>query len=244
MKTSNRRKIASQTNGALSKGPQTPAGKAISSANSLRHGMLAKTVVLHNENPDIFKLLHESFVLRFAPCDEVERSFVEEMAVCHWRIRRGWAVETELWNQGIDRQSLAADADGEVARMAAAFSELAVSPPLGLLNRYEARLHRIFQRALKNLLELRESRPPAETGVQPLVDPLPTESADSKEQPSAKIAEIQNCQSNLIPETGTAEPGSQDGTCHPPAGRAPDSGEPPATYTGANLGFNLAKTAH
>jgi hypothetical protein len=40
--------------------------------------------------------------------------------------------------------------------MAAAFSELATGNELNLLDRYEARLHRAYQRALSNFLALRE----------------------------------------------------------------------------------------
>jgi hypothetical protein len=50
----------------------------------------------------------------------------------------------------------------EAARIAAAFSHLAASPELNLLHRYEARLHRIYQRALDNLLILRDPELPKE----------------------------------------------------------------------------------
>jgi hypothetical protein len=49
-----------------------------------------------------------------------------------------------------------------MSRLAAAFSQLAASPELNLLHRYEARLHRIYQRALNNLLMLREPELPNE----------------------------------------------------------------------------------
>jgi hypothetical protein len=50
----------------------------------------------------------------------------------------------------------------ETARIAAAFSELAATPELNLLHRYEARLHRIYQRALFNLALLGERELPKE----------------------------------------------------------------------------------
>jgi hypothetical protein len=50
----------------------------------------------------------------------------------------------------------------EASRIAGAFSDLAASPQLNLLHRYEARLHRIYQRALDNLLILREPELPKE----------------------------------------------------------------------------------
>jgi hypothetical protein len=42
-----------------------------------------------------------------------------------------------------------------VARIAAGFRQLAASPELALLHRYETRLHMMYQRALHNILLLR-----------------------------------------------------------------------------------------
>jgi hypothetical protein len=50
----------------------------------------------------------------------------------------------------------------EAARIAAAFSELAATPELNLLHRYETRLHRIYQRALYNLALLGNCELPKE----------------------------------------------------------------------------------
>ena len=93
MRSSKRRKLASMANGALSKGPKTPEGKARSSYNAVRHGMLARCVVLDCEDEAIFHKLVDQFVRRFQPLDDVEFGMMEEMAACHWRMRRGWVVE-------------------------------------------------------------------------------------------------------------------------------------------------------
>ena len=45
--------------------------------------------------------------------------------------------------------------ESELSRMAAAFSELAATPQLGLLHRYETRLHVMYQRAFHNLVLMR-----------------------------------------------------------------------------------------
>jgi hypothetical protein len=42
-----------------------------------------------------------------------------------------------------------------VARIAGSFRQLAASPELALLHRYETRLHMMYQRALHNILLLR-----------------------------------------------------------------------------------------
>jgi hypothetical protein len=155
-----RRINASRANAARSTGPVTPEGKARSSANAIRHGLLARCVVLENESGPCFDDLLTQHIERFAPADGVEFAMIEEMAAANWRMRRAWAIENRLMEKATRKQP----PGDELSRMAAAFSELAASPELSLLHRYEARLHRIYQRALDNLLLLREPELPNEAG--------------------------------------------------------------------------------
>jgi hypothetical protein len=48
----------------------------------------------------------------------------------------------------------------EIGRITGAFTDLALSPQLALLHRYEARLHHIRQRAFKDIYILRNTPPP------------------------------------------------------------------------------------
>src|SRR5690349_11031999 len=97
-----RRKLASRANGARSRGPVTPEGKACSAQNAISHGLLAQAVVLKSENPDAFRAHMDDFVLRWQPADQVELGLVEEMAVANWRLRRLWAIETRSLDDAID----------------------------------------------------------------------------------------------------------------------------------------------
>src|SRR5437016_12589078 len=63
---------SSRINGARSRGPVTPAGKQRSSLNAVRHGLLAKSVCLTNENPEGFKEILQDFLTRLQPADDVE----------------------------------------------------------------------------------------------------------------------------------------------------------------------------
>jgi hypothetical protein len=56
------------------------------------------------ECQETFKLLKAELEERFAPVDEVELGFIEEMAAAYWRMRRGWTIEAELLNQGMHTQ--------------------------------------------------------------------------------------------------------------------------------------------
>jgi hypothetical protein len=85
------------------------------------------------------------------------------MAAAYWRMRRGWTIEAELLNQGMHTQP-----PGRYdARLAAAFTGPDLMPKLGLVQRYESRLHRMYQRAMHNLIALREYRPNQEITGEP-----------------------------------------------------------------------------
>jgi hypothetical protein len=45
---------ANRLNGSLSSGPTTPAGKAVASQNSLKHGLLSREVLLPGEDEEEF----------------------------------------------------------------------------------------------------------------------------------------------------------------------------------------------
>jgi hypothetical protein len=115
---------------------------------------------LENESSECFDELVTQHQERFAPADGVEFAMIEEMVAANWRMRRAWAIENRLMEKAIRNQP----PGDEVDRIANAFSQLAASPELNLLHRYEARLHRIYQRALDNLLVLGEPELPKEPG--------------------------------------------------------------------------------
>jgi hypothetical protein len=170
--SSNRRVLSSRANGARSRGPVTPEGKRRSSYNAIRHGLLADCVRLECEDPEIFHALLQQHIDRFQPADDIEFGFIEEMVAASWRLRRCWAIETRT----IDN-AFAAQPDGDpVDRLVAAVG----SPLQGdmnplLLQRYETRLHMMYQRALHNLMLLRnagipnEPNPISEHGLEPQV---------------------------------------------------------------------------
>jgi hypothetical protein len=115
-------------------------------------------VVLENESSECFDDLVTQHIQRFAPADGVEFAMIEEMVAANWRMRRAWAIENRLMDQAICNQP----PGDELSRLANAFSQLAASPELNLLHRYEARLHRMYQRALNNVLMLGEPELPEE----------------------------------------------------------------------------------
>jgi hypothetical protein len=166
-----RKVLASQANGARSRGPSTPQGKRRSSQNALYHGLFARCVVLDNESRDTFDTLMRQHLDRLKPVDGIEFGMVEEMVSAHWRMRRAWAIETRILQNEIAVQPASQPtpdpADAEINRMASAFKSLAATPAMALMHRYETRLHVMYQRALHNLMLLRAADPNPEVRNEP-----------------------------------------------------------------------------
>src|SRR6185312_7791684 len=114
----------------------TEDGKRRSSLNAIRHGLLAKGVVLGNESEETFARLHAQHLAKLGPADDVEEGAVEEMVAASWRLRRLWAIETRLFDNSIAKRQEPDERD----RLAGAFSDLAAGNSLHILDRYETRL--------------------------------------------------------------------------------------------------------
>ena len=172
--------LASRANGRRSRGPVTAAGKQRSSQNAVRHGLLARCLVLQDESPEGFRQAHDEHVAQLQPANPLELAIIDEMVAAMWRMRRAWAIETNL-------METASSTSDPLQRITDAFKELAATPALSLLHRYETRLHMVYQRALKNLLLLR-SLSPAEAAepieLPPPPSPEPTPPAPEPPAPS------------------------------------------------------------
>lgn len=91
---STKAKQASARNGALSKGPKTPVGKAIASRNATKHGIMSRELVLPNENQEEFTALLASLAQELDAQGTLEMMLVERVAISIWRQRRLVRVES------------------------------------------------------------------------------------------------------------------------------------------------------
>jgi len=66
-----------------------------SSQNALRQGLLAKCVVLNEEDTANFQAYLDQHIARFLPADDVEMNVVEEMVSAAWRAT---GMQTILFN--------------------------------------------------------------------------------------------------------------------------------------------------
>lgn len=91
------RALRSRQNGAKSKGPITPEGKAISSRNALKHGFnSSKHTLLPTDDPEEFEALRASFHEQLEPRNAIENYLVEKVVANAWRVRRIHGIESSV----------------------------------------------------------------------------------------------------------------------------------------------------
>jgi len=109
MKTTDKQIAANRRNAAKSTGPVTPAGKAIAARNSIKHGLLAKEIVIDAgegaESRDQFDAMLLDLKSHFEPQGPLEEILVEKIAVAYWRLRRAHRYEVGLIRQELDTAS-------------------------------------------------------------------------------------------------------------------------------------------
>jgi hypothetical protein len=89
---------ASRLNGQKSNGPVTPAGRAISRMNAIKHGILSKQVLVKGchfkESGQELSALHERFWLELNPVGPMEELLVNQIVTTHWRWQRALRAES------------------------------------------------------------------------------------------------------------------------------------------------------
>ena len=90
---------ASRRNGARSKGPVTPEGKAKASRNALKHGLTAmEHLVLEDEVPDALEALIDTVAEETGATSEIEHRLARRLAIAFWKSERADKVETALFD--------------------------------------------------------------------------------------------------------------------------------------------------
>ena len=116
-------------------GPTTPEGKAISSANSLKHGLASGRPIIPGEDPAEFEALLSHLTNEHAPAGETESLLVRQMAQSWWLMQRAIRIQNQAFTESrVDTHKLA------------------------LFLRYQTAHERAFYRALNSLKKLQKER--------------------------------------------------------------------------------------
>jgi hypothetical protein len=160
---------ANQENARRSTGPRTADGKAKSSQNAIKHGLLAQVTVLPDENLDDFEFLVSELEDQFQPQTVVEWNLLRQLADAEWRMRRVPCLEAALFAAKIHETARdydnfpeqlpedAAEAD-RVIIGAATESDASNGDTFSKLSRYEARLSHRYFKALEHLRQIQDRR--------------------------------------------------------------------------------------
>jgi hypothetical protein len=104
--TVSEKQLEANKQNALKGGVKSEEGKAIVKYNALKHGLLAKEVVITAgdgaENPEEFSGLLDDLGKQLQPQGTLEELLVEKIAVSYWRLRRACRYETGLIRHELD----------------------------------------------------------------------------------------------------------------------------------------------
>jgi len=137
------RTAINRANSEHSTGPRTDEGKARSSQNALRHGLLSRTPVLPSEDQAAYEQHCRRFVDEYRPATPTETQLTQELADTAWRLNRIPALEANLLKRA--GKAIEVDIDGAMRT-------------LSMLGLHGARLSRQFQKALNQLREIQAER--------------------------------------------------------------------------------------
>lgn len=91
---------ANRRNSARSTGPVSLEGRASSSQNSRKHGLLSGEAVLPDEDMEAFAQMRDRLFADLSPVGELESTLVEQIVSLSWRLRRAAKIEAAiLWFQ-------------------------------------------------------------------------------------------------------------------------------------------------
>lgn len=153
---------ASRNNGAKSNGPKTAEGQERSSRNAVKHGLSSnRIVILDGESEEAWEEYQCHFIAKFQPRDFVEERLVIQMAFNQWRLERVWSLQTATVDEESETQQELVEAkyDQWDTALVLACAYNARKLDLKALDQYESRFIRNFDRALRQLTQIREQYP-------------------------------------------------------------------------------------
>ena len=192
---------SARINGAKSKGPVTPEGKAKSSRNAFTHGAYSELMVLDTEEPAAYLDLSQQMFSHFKPRNIMEEELVRDVIDGRWRLHRVKGMETAVLNLQMSLQRKEIETkfvtiDVETRTVLAATELADTSQLLPLLQRLDTKFTRLVHRTIELLAKLQSDMPPSQlTGGGPSISVATT-------QPAATIVEAKTSE----PATEPAQP--------------------------------------
>jgi hypothetical protein len=160
----------SRLNGAKSKGPITPEGKAKSSQNALKHGFRSmKTMVIDTDRQEEFDQFYDEMIEDLNPIGITQTKLAEQAVINFWKLQQVNEVQTDLLRDSAELSNSLHEAFFFFSRL-----KWDTADRLKTLSRYELEHDRAIHRSLKTLLQLKkEARLEVTTGRKNTKEPRP-----------------------------------------------------------------------
>jgi len=239
---SERKAAANRANAQRSTGPRTTEGKARSSLNALRHGILAKAafnvVIEGEERRAEFEAIVAGLAQEYQPRTITEHMMVQQLAGCYWKLAKVWTFETEsAWrsnfvnNLGIaefgqlEKAGLARVVDQVMEDQDALFPEaglgnptIPAGPSANTMLRYQDAINAMLFRCVNFLERRRKERMASEADLEELdyINEPTVEAASEAEQP-APAEKHKRTQNDAADASVSTDAGAESHTGDPAA---------------------------
>lgn len=149
--------MANKQNALKSTGPRTENGKATTSKNAIKHGILSKEIYLDAGMQPDFNKLREGLYFQFKPQGELEDFLLDRIINCAWRL----AILTRIESQIYQKESASSYIEKhQISQAFLSYTQNAMAH----LNRYETNIERSLYRALEELKIVQGIRQSNHTG--------------------------------------------------------------------------------
>ncbi|MBM3726324.1 MAG: hypothetical protein FJW40_12970 [Acidobacteria bacterium] len=182
-----------RANAAHSTGPRTEEGKAASAKNALRHGLTSAQLLILPGEQEEFDALLKDLTRDLRPEGAIETVLFNDIVHAAWQKRRARLLEAQAPAAGPDQL-----------------------PLLDRLRRYHGHYDRLFNRALKSLLEIQRERiavaieleKPAASPLIPLklLRPQSTVRRPRPQRVDKKLLDFDLASFRTTPESGAPRP--------------------------------------
>ncbi len=157
---SDRRLAANRANALKSTGPRTPAGKARSRLNALKHGVCSDTPVLPSECAATFATFRHELECNLRPRNPIQLTLFHRIVNLTWKLRRVQEAENHLFD--IEAAKVPAGEDGAPPDPCRILAHRFSDDPHNafiLLNRYEQSMHRELRQLITRFFYVQKQVP-------------------------------------------------------------------------------------
>jgi hypothetical protein len=256
--------LANRSNARKSTGPRTPEGKGVVSQNAVKHGLLAREVVIKGEDPGEFEFYRDQMLGELAPVGSVESMLAERVVSLSWRLQRAERLQGAVFDALYEKETAGPFAklnrslwskraaqgdpgggDGDSAFGRVVVKDFSDARVLDRLLMYERRIEHSLYRTMGELQKqrlLRELNPPTEGSTAEAVSPV-CRGPVWGERPFGKLRACPERQPNGAGSRSPEEVGWGRPTYEePPHGPGSSPGQAPPAKAGVTMNAPAAPT--